>query len=206
MNSLLLSLSSISSGLVAFLTGALGNVGWQILFNTFGVVAMGIKIFEYQSKSRRTSITICIICCLLWSTYFILQGDFTSAMCNLLYVAMNIVFYQREKHKWANSKFWLFFFLAINLSFGLITFKDWRDVFPLIGTAIATFAYFVINRKVYRHLSLWGSNCWIANGTSKGLIVAPISDTLNTISIIISIIRFAVIERKEKLKEQSDKQ
>ena len=52
MNNLLFSLTQLGEGIVNGLTGALGGLGYVILINLFGVIAIGLKITETQNKKR----------------------------------------------------------------------------------------------------------------------------------------------------------
>ena len=53
MNNLLFSLTQLGEGIVNGLTGALGGLGYAILINLFGVIAIGLKITETQNKKRK---------------------------------------------------------------------------------------------------------------------------------------------------------
>ena len=40
-----------------------------------------------------------------------------------------LIFAQREKHKWANSKFWLYAFLALQVAVCVFTYNNWTSLF-----------------------------------------------------------------------------
>jgi hypothetical protein len=83
-------------------------------------------------KRRKLIIFVGILSHIGWFSYFVLQGDFISGVSNVIGIISNLIFMFREKYRWANSKLWLFFFLAIAGVYSSLTFKVWKDIFPMI--------------------------------------------------------------------------
>jgi len=171
---------------------ALESLGvWHdIITNFFGVVAIILLVVSFQMQSRIKLLIVFLFSQLMWAIYFILQGDLASGIMCSLSIIMSLIFMQREKHKWANSIFWLFFFIALMLTCSILTFKDWRDLFPLLGNLLTAISFFTLNEKVLRNINVGTYLCWMGNSISKLYVVALISDTLTLISVIVSIIRF----------------
>ncbi|MBR2330530.1 MAG: YgjV family protein [Clostridia bacterium] len=168
---------------------ALG-VYYNVLTTAVGVISIVVLFLSYQMKTRGKILATYIGAAAGWMLYFILQGDLTSAMMNVIGIIRSVIFMQREKHKWANSVFWLFFFIAVMVGCILLTFSSWKDIFPLLGTVLGTVSFFVLSETLLRFLNI-GTYCmWIGNSISKGYVVAMISDAFALISCIISIIRY----------------
>ena len=123
------------------------GIWYLIILNAFGVVAIIFKVVEYQLKSRKIILLFAVASFLCWIFYFLLQGDFVSALINLVCVIQLLVFLQREKYKWANSIWWMIGFFILQLILGILTFKNWHDVFAVLAGVSATVAYFVMNKK-----------------------------------------------------------
>lgn len=185
------------------LSSSLG-IWYIILFNFFGVVAIAVKACEYQFKNRNTILIAMLVSSIGWTLYFLLQSELVSAFANLIGIIQTIIFFQREKHKWANNKFWLFFFIIIRIILAVAFFEKWHDIFPLLGGILATLAYFVLNVKAYRYISFFSSAFWLTNSFCKVVILAIIADICSTISIVIGIIRYSLITRKEAVLANND--
>ena len=198
----LLSVAQFSQQFVNILNETLG-IWYLIILNAFGVVAMIFKVIEYQQKSRKVILTIATICGCCWLFYFALQGDFVSTIVDIVGVSQYLIFMQRGKKKWADSYFWLIGFLTFQIVFGIATFKVWQDAFALCAGIFGTIAYFVMDRKTYRLLSFISIVSWLLNSITKFYLVALLNDAFATISIIIAIIRFDLLN-KNKLEDSSE--
>ena len=196
----LLSINNIFDGLVNLLNSNLGKF-YIVLINIFGVLAIIIKLTEYQFKKRTIRLIICIMASLCWFLYFILQGQTVSALANLIAMIQTIIFMQRDSHGWAKSKIWLYVFLGLNVLICLIGFKVWHDIFPPIAGIFGAIAYFVIDEKTYRYFALLNVVFWLANSIAKMpmTVLALICDATCTLSSIIGLYRF--YKRKQELKE-----
>ena len=195
-------LNKLSADIVATLTPL--GIWYTIITNFIGVIAIILLSASFQMKSRSKLLAVFIFSQLCWAIYFSLQGDLSSGVMCTICIVMSLIFMQREKHKWANSILWLFFFIALMVTCSILTFKnDWRNLFPLFGNLLTTISFFMLNQKVLRFINIGTYLCWMGNSISKLYIVALISDTLTFISVIVSIIRF---NKEQKNGEINDKQ
>lgn len=199
---MLFSLAAIGGNIVTELTGALGDVWYAVLINFIGVVAIAIKITETQNKKRNRIVLFAVLGHTCWTTYFVLNGNFTSAMVNVVGCIQGLVFMQRGKYKWANSIFWLFFFLAIQVALSIFTWNGPFSLFSIFGGLISTVAYFVMNEKVYRYLFLAMSLLWVGNGIVYFYPIALIHDCFATVSITIAIVRYNFLGKEPRKKTE----
>ena len=197
MNNLLFSIAQISDNLANTLSNSLG-VWYLLLFNLFGVIAMVLKVTEFQQKNRKTIFALATSSTCCWTIYFTLQGDFLSAAINLICAFQMIVFMQKGKKKWADSIWWMIFFLGIQLVLGVVTFKHWHDIFALVGGLLTTLVYFVLDQRKYRLLAFVSLICWVFNGIFKGYVIALINDASGATSALVGILRFDVLGKKKK--------
>lgn len=201
----LLTVADFSQRFVNILNENLG-IWYLIILNAFGVVAMIFKVIEYQQKSRKTILVIATICGCCWLLYFALQGDFVSAIVDVVGVSQYLIFMQRGKKKWADSYFWLVGFLTFQIVFGVVTFKVWQDAFALCAGIFGTIAYFVMSRKTYRLLSFICIVSWLLNSITKFYFIALLNDAFATISLAIAILRYDIINKTDKTEvEQEEK-
>ena len=181
-------LNNLSKSIVDSLS-VLG-VYYSVLTTAVGVISIVVLFLSYQMKTRGKILTTYIGAATGWMLYFILQGDLTSAILNVIGIIRSVIFMQREKHAWAKSIFWLFFFIAVMVTCVALTFTDWKDLFPLIGTILGTISFFVLSETLLRLLNV-GTYCmWMCNSIFKGFVVAMVSDGFALLSCIISLIRY----------------
>ena len=202
----LLSLTDIGNSLVSALSGALG-VWYVVLFNAFGVIAIIVKLLETQNKSRNKIVAFASIGYACWITYFVLNGNFTSAFVNAIGFVQCLIFMQRGKYKWADSIFWLIFFLVVQVVVSVFTFSDWRSMFAIVAGLISTVAYFVMSEKLYRYLFWALITLWLVNGFIYFYWIAVIHDAFAWISIVIAIFRYNIkgkTDRKEIVESKAE--
>ena len=172
---------------------SLGDI-YYVLFYGVGIIAIGLKVTEVQLKKRSNILLLSMTCSSLWIIYYLLGGTMTSACTGLISVVRCVIFAQREKHKWANSYFWLIIFLVAQTLVGVFTFANWFSLFAVVAGYLQTIAYFTVKVKLYRIILLCSVFCWLGNSISNGLYVALCSDTLAIISTSVAIIRYDILK------------
>ena len=173
---------------------------WQvILFNAVGVISIFLQFMIFQMKARKNIILFSIASNVGWFTYFALQGDFISGLANVTGLLSNIIFIFRGKYRWADSKLWLALFLCIAGALAIVTFKDWRDVFPMIACLTSTVAFFMMKEQHIRLISIATYMFFMCNSISKLYVVALIADVTALMSAVIAFIRYAKLNKKESL-------
>lgn len=183
----LFSLIDLSEQLVSFLGGNLG-VWYHVLYNAVGVISIAIQFMIFQMKNRRSILIVGIFSHLGFMTYFCLQGEFISSVGNIIGIISSSIFLMRNKYKWANSNLWIIFFLAVGATFSILTFKTWKDIFPMLGCLSSMTAFFMIKEENIIKTSFFTYIFFMCNSISKFLIVALIADVTAFISVIISLI------------------
>ncbi len=193
-----LSIADFSEKMVNILNNSLG-IWYLVILNAFGVMAMISKLFEYQVKGRSTMLVIAIIANICWVLYFGFYGDFMSSLTCGINVIRMLLFAQREKHAWAKSNLWLIFFLALQTLIGILTYKSWMDIFVLVTGYVGIFAYFVIDQRIYRALSLVYMVLWVINDTIKFFPISLISDSISVVSVCVAIFRYDILGKQGKI-------
>ena len=195
-------MATVSAQIVNYLNNTLG-IWYLIILNAFGVIAIIFKVTEYQLKSRKYILLCAILSFACWIFYFIMQGDFVSALINVVCVIQLVVFLQRDKYKWANNVAWMYAFLVVQVLIGVFTFKVWHDVFAVLAGVTSTIAYFVLNKRVYRYLSLISMVSWVLNSAFKVYIIALLHDSFATASVGVSLIRFELLKQDDSVTKQN---
>ena len=196
MGNALLSIAEISAAITSTLSGALG-IGYLILYNAVGVVSIVLQIITYQMRKKQTIVKIGILNDIGWISYFFLQGDLISGTASIIGIMSKILILLREKHPFARSLFWNFFFIAFAGAFASLTFKGWTDIFPIIACMLSILAFFMKKEKHLRFVALGAFCAFMSNSISKGYIVALVADITAFASIIIALIKYSKEDAKK---------
>ncbi|MBO5480810.1 MAG: YgjV family protein [Clostridia bacterium] len=192
----LLFINELSKNIVDGLDGALG-IGYPILFNAIGILSIFLQFMIFQMQDRKKIIIVSIFSNIGWLSYFALQGDLISGTANIIGIMSNIIFLLRGKYRWADSKWWLVFFLAVAGGFSLFTFKVWNDVFAFMASLSTTVAFFMLKENNIRKISLFSYCMFVCNSISKLYLVALIADITAIISVVTSLIRYSQKEKEK---------
>ncbi len=198
MNNLLFSLSGLGTNIVNGLVGSLGKLWYLVLINFIGVLAIVCKVLETQNKRRNVIVFLAILNYLLWILYFVLNGNIKAATVNTISCVQAIIFLQRSKHKWANSIFWLIFFICMQIGASFFTWNGPFSLFSIGAGILSTIAYYVLDEKLYRYFFLALILLWIGNGIVYFYPIALAHDIFAVISITIAIIRYNFKKEKPK--------
>lgn len=193
------------------------GIWYHVIYNLIGAIGLVVKIIGLQLRRRTLRIVFNAIQCLCWSTYFILCGNATAGITAPIGILQCVIFYQRGKHKWADSLFWVFFFVAIQIGLAVWNMSDGisiMDIFPIIAGPFGLISYFVINGKTFRILIFITSICWLLNsmvGTffatgASNTWMAFACDVLSVSSCIIAILRFDILKKVQDEVEQMKKE
>ena len=188
-------LLSASMNYVAVLKDTFG-FWYQIIFNAIGVLAMLFSVISYQFKRRFAIMSFMLTGQVCWVLYFVWQGDLVSALTCFITVSMLVVFLFRDRAAWAKSRVWLFVFLGAIVLSSVLTFRDWRDVFPMFAGVFIVLSNYMLDEKKLRIFAFFSLFCWVSNGILKGYYVALISDLSSLISNIVSLYRYRNVKKK----------
>lgn len=178
----------------------LGDFWFLILYNAFGLIAVALRVTEFQLKSRAKRYVVSIGSYIAWIFYFFLQNGYTTALVSFVCAVQCLIFLQREKHKWAKSIVWLILFLAIHLTISFMALDSWRAIFSISAGVFATIGYFVISEKYYRIIMICSLSSWVLSSAFNLYIVALCSDCTSTVSAIIGLIRYYHYRKDETQK------
>ena len=184
----------------AQISAAMESIGVYgiILIYGVGILSIALQGISYLMKNRSRILYVNFSSTFGWMTYFVLNANFASACMNLIGLGRCTVFMNRGKRKWASSRIWLWVFLVLFSCGTLITYQDWRDLFPFIASIFTTVGYFCMNALHLRVINLCGYAFWITNSLTHGYWVALCSDIVTICSLISALYLFHYKNRKKK--------
>ncbi|MBQ8350421.1 MAG: YgjV family protein [Clostridia bacterium] len=171
-----------------------GFVGIQLI----GFVAMGLGIGSFQAKRRTTILTIQISASVLWCLQFFLLNSPAGLINNVLGIARNTVYSQKERWVWVRSIFVPIGFMAAFVAAGIYTYtlEGLISLLPTVAMIIQTAAYYITNEKILRICSLFVSPLWLIYDAIQLSAAGVLCESFTIISIIIALIRYR--EKREK--------
>ncbi|MBR7181340.1 MAG: YgjV family protein, partial [Clostridia bacterium] len=108
--------------------------GWKIVGECIGLVAVAEGFFVFLSNRRERILIFKFISDFLWLLSQLCLGGYTGALLNFVAMGREVVFYNRDKRRFAKSVLWLYFFLAVTVAsplFSLISGREgWYAILP----------------------------------------------------------------------------
>ncbi|WP_099610699.1 YgjV family protein [Vibrio fujianensis] len=163
---------------------------------TFGLVsfALGLSTF-YQKDDRRLKIVMFILN-LNHLTHYLLMGSVISALSSLLSVLRTGTALYLTPNKvlrtWAAGGF-----ILASSGFGIAIADSIWELWPIFGTAIGSFAVFMLQGIKMRLAFLAGACCWLINN----VLIGSIGGTLLELSVItVNVITIIRLLREQKYK------
>ena len=179
----------------------------NVLANILGLIALVLKVVEYQLNKRSTRIFLAVLGNVCWVIYFFLKGSFASGISGFIAITSNTVFLFREKYDWAKSSWWLVAFLIMTAVNCIVGYKSLIDICAITAGLFGVLAYFVIDDKMYRYLSFVCLVAWLLNSIFNQFGIALVNDAFATISVAVAILRMYVFNKKPQvLVAESDAQ
>lgn len=158
----------------------------QIISQIIGILAFILTVVCFQFNTQKKILFMQIICATLFMINLILNGSYAGALLNLHGICRCVVFYQRGRHKWADSPWVCVIFCILAVVCTLVVYKKPIDLLPMIGSVFTTISLYMTDPKKIRLFTLPSPPCWfVYHFFASGSI--NIGGVLNEIFVIISI-------------------
>ena len=187
----------IEGDLMFFNTEIDVNLIGQIL----GIFLSVVGFFVYFSKTRRGILGAKLTMDIGYAIQQAMVGAYTGALINGISIFREIVFYHRDKKKWAKPIFWLLFFIVITGLSPVLTWAGPISLLPAAGSIAAVIAFYCRDPHHTRLIGLVSLTLWLIY-----CIVIPNYGVLLTTAIqLISAILGLIRDYREK-KRKSQKE
>ena len=177
-----------------------------LISQIFGMIGIAISLTIYAGKSRKSIICCKFISDAVWFVNYSLLSAYTGALLNVIAMARETVFYNREKKKWASSRAWLYIFIAcvlISPTIDLISHGGFTIIpfFPAIGSSFAVISFYSKNTKTMRIWGFIAQVLWLIYGFLLFNPTGIISCSLTIASIAIGFFRELKATKKTTAEE-----
>lgn len=112
----------------------------EIAAAVFGILGITVSIIIYQQKNRKKLLLWKLCSDIVWMIQYLLLGKLTGAGVCVVGAVRESVFLNKHR-RWAQSKLWLLFFLALSIVLSILTWGSIYSILPLTASAIAVFSF-----------------------------------------------------------------
>ena len=174
----------------------------KIIGEIVGAIAIAEGFFIFLSSKREKIIIFKFISDLLWLINQLLIGGYTGAVLNGIAAGRECVFYNRDKKKWATSRLWLFFFLAVTLVSPTISLvsggEGWYAILPAIGSCASVIGFDSRHPNIMRYMSFVVNTLWRCYNVIINNVSATVSCVILLLSALIGTVNMLVQKKRER--------
>ena len=168
-----------------------------MLAQILGILALIAMVLSYQMKDRKVLLWFQLASNALFAVSYFLLDAKTGAVLSLVNVARCVVFANRDK-KWGESRLWLYFFLAVALVGGILSWEGPRSILVIAATLLLTVALYSENMKFMRKIFLVCPLLYIVYNILSGSIGGIGNDVFCLISAAVAFWRFDLRPAQEE--------
>ena len=173
----------------------------EILANVIGLLAVALYVFSYQLKSRQGIIICNAVSRILYVLQYILLGAFTGAVLDVVAFFVSLLCIGRNTG-FIKKHFWLTMILsnAVIIAAGLFTYKNAFSLLAIFGVLFETMAFWLRTEPKIRLVSLLGAPFWLVYNLASMAYGSALGNVITLVSILVAIIRYDILGRKETTK------
>ncbi|MGN1094693.1 MAG: YgjV family protein [Candidatus Neoclostridium sp.] len=135
---------------------------WIFIFaQVLGFIIAFISFFTYIARKRSHILTVKLVTDVLSVFQQAMLGALTGSVLNVVAVFREIVFYNRDKHKWASGIWWLFLFIVLMGAAPLLTWTGWICLLPSAGSILAVIGFYIKNPTRTRIIGIFAQIFWL---------------------------------------------
>lgn len=175
----------------------------NILIYTMGIIALICFASSFQTKKRSVLLILQTISLVLFMGQYLLLGAYTGLILEVVCIVRNFTYYFRNKTKYLNTIVTPLIFIIAAVVVGLFTLDgNWYCVIPVIANILQTIGLDMKSERNNRIFFLLASPLWLVYNVLTNTVFGVVTEIMNIISIIVSIIIITKAMDKEKIKEK----
>lgn len=181
---------------------------YPIVIQIIGFVAMGIGVFSFTRNSKKTINLVQVIAGVLFSLHFFLLGEKAGCLLNALAAVRATVYCHTESKIMTDKRLnvgFLILFMVLCLTAGILTWDrelGWKGALPAVAMILSTVGLWIKNPTIIRCVNLPASPCWLIYNVTVQSWAGVVTEILNSLTILISAVRYDIIPFVRKKKEQ----
>jgi len=170
------------------------------LSQIFATCSLIVTVLCTWQKDRKGIILFLLLDSIfLTISYFFLEA-YTGAITNIICIIRNIFFYLKEKNEKLDNKNIPIIFIAIHIILGVLSYKSWNSILPIIGSVIFCITAWQNNSRTVRFGTAIMVLMWLIYDITIKSYVSIITETISFTSAVLAIIKIDVLKRNYSAK------
>ena len=162
----------------------------DLLIQTLAIVALLAFAGSFHARNRKEILLWQILSLFFWTTHYFLLGAFAGALLVGVNGLLTVLFLFKHKKNWLSSS-WILFLAICGLSIStFFTWQGYYDLFALCGVVAIVVAKWQDQPKKIKLISIIAGGFWILYDIFVGSWGGIFTESIITISIIISLVRY----------------
>ena len=171
----------------------------NILATIFGLGAVCCFLLCFQQRKRINIIILNTASRVLYILQYLLLGAISGAVLDVVGIVAAVLAGLKTHPKCKKyMKLLIPFVYTAFIVSGVLTYKTFVDIFPLVGVMLHTGALFLEDEKKIRILSLVGSPFWLTYNVFNLAVGSAIGDFLSICSILVALFRYDIPRRRSR--------
>ncbi len=156
-----------------------------------GIIGVVLFVLSFQIKSNKKLFFMQILANIMFAIQFVMLGAYSGCVGLIICILRNVVFMNRDRWSFVNTKPMLAIILACCLVNVAVNWKGWFDLFSLAAVSSASIGYWMGSARAVRTSNLFAASpCWIIYDVAVGSWAGVLNETIAIVSILVSVIRF----------------
>lgn len=168
----------------------------QVVIQGIGFLALFFYTLSFQHKDRKKLLIWLLIGTVLWTIHYSFLNAWTGALLNAIEGFQALIFYQRDKKKWADSKLWIYIFIFLFVIGGIVTWTNYYDALPIVAMILGTFALWNKETKLIRFFMLAPRPLYFIYNLVVGSYAGMVTEVLILLSILVGMLRLDIFKKK----------
>lgn len=172
------------------------SIWWVILVQGIGFLGTACSLLAFQFRGYRQLVSLRAATELFFGIQYVLLGAYSGAAMDFLGCFRNWAFLDCNK-KGKSLQPWRIFFCAVFVIASLLTWAGPKSLLSMIAKLASTIGYGSSSPRLIRFITLCSSSCWLVYNFAVFSIAGVLGELLTLSSVLIAIVRFDVLARKE---------
>ena len=157
-----------------------------------GFIGVIVNIISIQMKEKKNILFFFAMSNFLFAVNFVSLNSYTGGVICFIAGIQTIISYLHKKRDRAFPKTLIPVYIVISLAAGIISYRAYIDILPIICSVLFTFSIIQSKEKHIRLLTFINVLLWIAYDFVSKAYVAGANDIFFTISTFVAILRYDV--------------
>lgn len=173
----------------------------KLLVDILGALGVITTVLVYQQKTAKRQLIWKMTTDIVWTGHYLALGAFSGMVTTGVAVLRSVVFLNKER-KWAQSKLWLYIFLAASIGFSAAAWEGPRTLLTLIPSVACIIAFWIGNPMVTRLVSIPAGSMFLVYTILCHSMAGIVCEIFLVASAIVGVIR---LDLKKKPAQPSEK-